>query len=307
MRAFKIILTLAILLWPPLPAHAWFATQGHDEITRAATSLLPPPKAGCVGPEATDACFSSLFRADAEAMASSSIFPDLFKLEAVVPQLDVAESPEHYIDLELFQGGALPADRYRYLAALREIGVAPEQIGVLPYTVVEWTQRLTVTFAALRRDPRNRGLRAQALTFAGILSHYAGDLAQPLHTSVHHNGRAEPPDYETPKTGIHFAIDGLIRDLDPSLPPDAAAAEPFEDLWSAVLTQLAESHSQVETVYGFETAPGSGAIDLESEAVRAFARDRFETAARLVASLWLTAWEDSAEIELPGWYELRNQ
>ena len=286
----------------PLPALAWFATQGHDEISRAAASLLPPAAAGCDGRETTDACFTSLFRLEADALAAASVSPDLFKLEKLVPQLDVQESPEHYIDLELFEGGSLPPDRYQYLAALRAIDVEPARIGVLPYAIVEWTQRLTVAFTALRRDPLDPAWRAQALTYAGILSHYAGDLVQPLHTSIHHNGMAEPPLYESPRTGIHFAIDGLIRDAAPALPPDSPPAEPFEDLWSAVLAQLAESHSHVAAIYGFETAPASGEVDLESEAVRAFAQARFELAARFVASLWVTAWENSAEMEMPGWY-----
>jgi len=296
------VIGIVSLLGPTLPAHAWFATQGHDEITRAAVALLPPAAAGCAGEAATDACFSSLFRLEAEALAAASVAPDLFKPDEAAPQLDAQESAEHYIDLELFQGRSLPSHRYEYLAALREIGVEPERIGVLPYAVVEWTQRLTVTFAALRRDPRHSGLRAQALTYAGILSHYAGDMVQPLHTSIHHNGWAEPPRYESPRTGIHFAIDGLIRNLPPTLPPDPPPVEPFADLWTAVLAQLAESHSHVAAIYSFETAPGSGEIDLESEAVRAFAQERFEVATRFVARLWVTAWEDSAEMTLPGWY-----
>jgi len=296
------VIGIVSLLGPTLPAQAWFATQGHDEITRTAVALLPVASPGCNGREVTEACWTSLFRLEAEALAGASVAPDLFKPRQAAPQLDAQENPEHYVDLELFAGRSLPAQRYEYFAALREVGVAPERIGVLPYAITEWTQRLTVTFAQLRRDPLSPGLRAQSVILAGILSHYAADLAQPLHTSIHHNGRALPPDYESPRTGIHYAIDGVLGKTSPTLPPDAPVAEPFEDLWTAVLTQLAESHSHVTTVYSFETAPASGEIDLESEAVRAFAQERFEIATRFVARLWVTAWEDSAEMTLPGWY-----
>ena len=63
------------------------------------------------------------------------------------------------------------------------------EASTLPYSIAEWTQRLTIAFAEHRNDPENPHVRAKCLVFAGILSHYAADLHMPLHTSIHWDGR----------------------------------------------------------------------------------------------------------------------
>lgn len=298
-RPGSIFLSLALLfLGSATPAASWFADGGHDRITAAAVELLPPEMPRFF----RKSCAKRWCWKAGDALSEAAKSPDAFKVDALV-QLHAQESPEHYIDLELFGGDPLPPERYAYVEALVDKEVAPERIGFLPYAIAEWSQRLTMTFLRLRRHPGDPGLEAQALTYGGILAHYAEDLAQPLHTSIHHNGRAEPPDWKSPRTGIHFAVDALVGDLEPTLPEDSTDVDAFDDLWSGILTALEESHRMVDDVYALETEPGSGEVDPGSPEARRFTRERYEAAARFTARLWLTAWERSGELELPEWME----
>jgi hypothetical protein len=78
----------------------------------------------------------------------------------------------------------------------------------------------------------------------------------------------------------------------------------FDDLWSAVSAQLERSRGLVDRVYRLEPALGEeGASEPE---VVAFTRDRYREAAGFVASLYWTAWQDSAGLELPVWLDRRE-
>jgi hypothetical protein len=275
---------------PASPAAAWHS-EGHRRVAADAARGLSRD-------------VPSFFRAGALAIGHSAVDPDSWKLREA-PELRDRESPEHYLDTELLGGRELPPLRSQYLALLAEIDVPGSQVGYLPYTIVEATQRLTIAFAEHRRWPRNRHVRAKTLVYAGWLAHYAADLCQPLHTTIHHDGRALP-DLTSPRSGIHDRVDGLFE----SVPIDRHAAvrgmEPvrFEALGPAVGDQLGASHALVSRVYELDDSPAvDGTIPPE---VAAFARDRYQTAVWLVASLYWTAWSDSADLDLPAWLDRRE-
>jgi hypothetical protein len=85
--------------------------------------------------------------------------------------------------------------------------------ATLPYAIAEWTERLSIAFAEHRKYPANPYIQNKCLVYAGFLAHYAQDLCMPLHTTIHHDGRANP-DGSTPKTGIHPRVDSLVEKLD---------------------------------------------------------------------------------------------
>ena len=70
------------------------------------------------------------------------------------------------------------------------------------YAVAEWTEKLALAFAQHRRWPENTLVQAECLLTAASLAHYAQDLCQPLHTSVHFDGRALEGG-KSPRSGIH--------------------------------------------------------------------------------------------------------
>jgi len=160
-----------------------------------------------------------------------------------------------------------------------------------------------VAFAEYRKWPNNSYIQQKCLVYAGILSHYAQDLCQPLHVTIHYDGRANP-DGSSPRTGIHAKVDALlqkVRDNELSVPSTAAA--PFEELSSGVLTELRRSNQLVDRVYELENSlPASNEPLQLGSAVSRFAAERLEAAAVFTARLYTTAWRDSAGVKLPEWH-----
>ena len=155
-----------------------------------------------------------------------------------------------------------------------------------------------MALAEHRRWPEDEAVRVKALVYAGILSHYAADLLQPLHTTIHFDGRVAA-DGKLPHSGIHEKVDGLIEALGLS-PEDLAQGlevAAHDDAMAAILETLRASYGLVDRVYELE-----GVLeDRTDPQVAAFGRERARAAAAFIASLYMTAWEQSAQIRLPGW------
>jgi hypothetical protein len=285
MRATMRLGSLLFLL-AAAPGFAWL-TPGHRMIGVAAVEALP-------------ADFPAFFRAGAAAVGHLAVDPDLHKNRGT-PGLKSREEPEHYLDLERLEGRELPATRAEYFRRMVELGRQPAEMGYLPYAVIEGTERLALCFAEHRRWPDNPHVRDKCLVYAGLLAHYAADLDQPLHTTIHHDGWALP-DGASPFTGIHVRVDALVE----RSPFDAVAAvselavAPYADLRRGVLEELAASHARLDATYRLEP-------DLERDQgfaappVVEFACERFRASTLFVARLFATAWELSARLELPDW------
>jgi len=243
-------------------------------------------------------------------VAHCALAPDLARHDAL-PQLKAAESSEHYLDLEYLGGRALPETRAGFHKLCAELEIAPERVGTLPYAVVEAAQRLTLAFAEHRAHPENEHVKMRCLVYAGQLAHYAADLHMPLHTTVHWDGRAQKKEgqgaqsYRSPRTGIHARIDALPTKLPYAAQFDALPApEAHADMFALVKRELAASHALVDRAYALEPKlPALEAMSLESRAVRRFTVDRMHAAAKLIASLQLSAWRNSKGLKLPDWHD----
>ena len=279
-------LTLALALAGVAPAAAWL-TPGHRMVTLAAVEALP-------------ADFPAFFRAGAGSVAHLSVDPDLHK-NSGAPELKVREEPEHYLDLERLGGRPLPPTRAELFWTMAEIGRGPADFGFAPYAVIEGTQRLALCFAEHRRWPGNEIVRAKCLVYAGLLAHYAADLEQPLHTTIHHDGWALP-DGGSPFTGIHRRVDALFERVvfDSAGAVAGLAPEPFADLRQGVLAELEASHARLDAAYRLEPALAAEG-GLADPAVVAFTCERYRATALFIARLFATAWEQSARLELPSW------
>lgn len=279
----RVTLAALLLLCSPHLASAWWG-DGHAILTRASVAALPDD--------------APAFLRQGTDMATHAVYdPDLIKNRAV-PHLSDAEHPEHYLDVELLDGATLPETRYEFVALCARLNLSPSKVGLLPYATVEWTERLAMALAEHRRWPESEAVRTKALVFAGILSHYAADVAQPLHTTIHFDGRVGDDD-KVPHSGIHEKVDALVEHLD--LAPEGLASglevAPSDDAMATVLEALAASHALVDRVYELE-----GRLDTPTDPeVVAFAEERARAAVALTASLYLTAWHQSETIRLPGW------
>jgi len=269
---------------------AWHG-RGHDKATRVAVSALPKE-------------MPAFFAAGADSIAHCSQDPDLFRKPLVAGQVHATERAEHYCDLERLGRKKLPDHRYDLLMWCGENKVQPSAVGFVPYAVTEWTQRLSVAFAEHRAWPDNEHIRQKALVYAGLLAHYAQDLCQPLHTTVHYDGRTKA-DGSSPRSGIHLKTDALLEKV-PAKAKVAVAAksvQPFAELFPAVVAELSASHALVDKVYELKKLLPAGAEPIKAGGpVAAFTAERLKAAALFTARLYLTAWRDSAKVKIPAWH-----
>ena len=284
---FRIVggLVVAVVCLLGVPAEGWWG-DGHGILTEGAVLALPEE-------------VPAFFREGGGVASNVAFDPDLF-MNRGVSTLNHAEHGEHYFDLEYLQGRAIPAKRYDFIALCQELELDPERVGLVPYAITEWTERLAVAFAEHRKWPDNEAVQQKCLVYAGFIAHYAEDICQPLHVTVHFNGKKQQDGTVVGK-GIHEQVDSSVERLGFTARDLAAGQEvaAFDSLMGSVIEQIEESNGLVEEVYGL-----MGKWEDESNAqVQVLAKDRARTAVRFTASLYLTAWRKSEGIRLPGWLE----
>ena len=169
-----------------------------------------------------------------------------------------------------------------------------------PYAISEWTERLAVAFAEHRKWPDNPVLQLKCQVYAGFVAHYAEDICQPLHATVHFNGRKRADGTVVGK-GIHERVDSSLQRL--GLTPAVLAAGQevtgMDSLMGGIVEQIEESNGLVDKVYALLGKWEDG----ENQEVHALAEERARTAVHFTASLYLTAWRRSESIRLPGWLQ----
>jgi len=281
----RILFTFLSIILSIAPAFSWWG-KSHEILTRTAVAALP-------------AEMPEFFRQGGETIAHMVYDADLFKNKAV-PRLNNSEHGEHFFDIELLEDRAWPDTRYEFSHLCAQHNLDPAKVGTLPYALAEWTERLAVALAEHRRWPDNQIIQSKSLIFAGILAHYAQDLAQPLHVTIHFDGRPGPDSTIVGK-GIHEKVDGLVERL--KLDPTALAAdtkvERFTELMPAIRDHLGRSHALLDLVYELEEGLGAESVPPE---VMDFIQERSQAAAGLTASLYLWAWQHSETIKLSSWH-----
>ncbi|MGE0406669.1 MAG: nuclease [Candidatus Korobacteraceae bacterium] len=285
-------LLLAIPMQPPA-AHAW-GDQGHTWINRVAALNIP-------------ASMPTFLRRASTQIAYLGPEPDRWRRDSE-PALKRAQEPDHFIDLELLaELKQLPPNRYefyRYLYEKRRNAIDPDQylperIGLQPYATIEIYERLKVAFREYRRLRSARQPTAaaeqNAIYYAGWLGHYVADAANPMHTSIHHNGwtGANPRGYTTSKeTHRKFEADFVDRNqarlqFAHLLRPPARLEHPFENY----VDYLRHSSQQVEQLYAIEKRGGFN--DTGSKEGLEFVRRCMADGAQMLLDLWYTAWLES--------------
>ena len=228
--------------------------------------------------------------------------PDRWRSPAE-PELNAAQAPEHFIDLEPADAlGPLPRNRLDFEAKVFASGQRPEKIGLQPWETDEVWERLK---AALR-EYRNLAAAGKntvqveqaAVFYAGWLGHYVGDGSQPLHTTIQYNGWVGPnPNGYTTAHTIHWAFEGPFVGANiqsAEVEPKMTAARVIEaDLFTAYIAYLRQTATYVELVYQLEKVGGfTGAGTPES---RQFAATRLAAGASMLRDMIYTAWVESGK------------
>jgi hypothetical protein len=296
-------LLLIVLFAVPQSAFAW-GNDGHMWINYVAAKRLPKS-------------MPAFLRDSADRLEYLGPEPDRWRNQYSEPQLKYSQEPDHFIDWENLPAdfGPLPDGRWRFVQRLYEFrqkalasGVdpkvadrmLPDKVGFQPYIALEIYGRLKVAFREYRHAKAEhrstQGIERNIVYYAGWLGHYVADAANPMHVTVNYDGWVldNPSGYRTQK-GLHsefetkFVHDNLTRkDFEPLTKEGHQLQNPWVDYQSYIQSSL----GQVKPLYELEKA---GAFkDKGTPEGREFVKQRLAAGAEMLASMWYTAWMESA-------------
>ncbi len=289
------VVGLAVALCVPAALSAW-GDHGHRIIGLAAAQALPED-------------MPRFFRDAAPQLSYLNPEPDRWQDRVerqLEPALEGGTSPDHYIDMDLVSPlqltEALAArDRWAFADSVRAGGVAPQSMGLLPFTILELTAKLRGDFRLWRIAPDSTvraWIEQRIVDDAGILGHYVADGSNPHHTTKHHNGwvgdnpKGYPTDsrfhgrFESPFVQAHIKT-ANVREAMIHVP------QAFPNVRSAVVAYLMTTSAEVETLYAIDKATPFIA-EARTPAQHAFAVARLGAGAEMLRDLWYTAWVTSA-------------
>ena len=302
-------------------AHAW-DYEGHRWVNQLALASLPTN-------------FPSFVR-DAkvqERIAFLAGEPDRWRNTSDLT-LKHFNAPDHYIDIDDLPDYGLTTEslspfRYEFTAQLalarakhpeKFAAIDPAQntdhtrelVGFLPWTITEYYGKLKSAFSYLKTFEENgtpeeiENAQQNVAYVMGVMGHFVGDAAQPLHTTKHFNGwvGANPKNYPTHKT-FHSWIDGgfikktglELSEIQPRIKTAAAlpalnANTKHPDVFPSVIAYINEQHTLVEPIYELEknhqiSVPGDSAKGRE------FIKTQLAKGGQMLGNLWYSAWQQA--------------
>ncbi|MCC6425417.1 MAG: hypothetical protein IT435_01220 [Phycisphaerales bacterium] len=317
--AFTILAAGAAVLAPASPSHAWDAA-GHRLITLLALDHLSPQM-----PE-------FLKQSDTRTrITENALEPDRWR-SVRLGQLVHLNNPDHYLDVEDLEAYGLTLRdiaplRYEFISQLvlareragenfkgrpinpaRDTAKTDQWPGFAPYAAAENYGKLISSFKVLRilekladssRQEQVLAERGNVVAIMGVLSHYVGDLAQPLHTTHHHHGwQGDNPEGFTTRYTFHSYIDGGVLDIHAltyeSLKDAHVIDRPVETMnpWSAIIEHVERSHAEVVPLYQLDK---SG--ELTKEPGKVLISGRLVDGASMLAALYNAAWQAAEPTE----------
>lgn len=298
--------------------------EGHRIVNQLALASLPKEY-----PQFVQAL------ANAERVAFLAGEPDRWRNVPDLP-LKHAGGLEHYCDMEYITDAGLqwekvPSFRYDFVVQFAAARKANEKNfqpfdpakntdrtrewpGFAPWAIAEHFGRLRSAFSYLKvyeelgTPDEIMNAQANILYLMGVMGHYVGDCAQPLHTTKHHNGWVgENPKGYTTWPGLHSWIDGgiiakagikpapLVPRIAPAQPVALAPREDGRDpMFVAVVDYLQAQHAHMEEIYQLEKDGklGQGERAMTSEA-REFVETRLVEGGQMLGAIWLTAYRSA--------------
>jgi len=134
------------------------------------------------------------------------------------PETNKFERSEHYVDMEIIsramgEKANWDSDRRKFFKSYPEA----KKAGFAFWRIEELCQELKKTEASLHQQTTKKNHQIEQvkwLSLAGVVSHYAGDLSQPLHTTENNDGQF------TAQKGIHSYYETeIVNELYPEIAP----------------------------------------------------------------------------------------
>lgn len=323
MKFMQRLALVALLTVVPV-LRAW-DYEGHRMVNQLALAALPADFPGFVHEPET-----------AERIAFLSGEPDRWRNNSDLP-VKHYNALDHYLDLEQLEwagldpqrvsdlryvfvvdfstGRAAHADKFPAINPARNKDRTREWPGLLPWAITEYYGKLKSAFSYFKTYETAGGTpeeianaQANIVYLMGVMGHYVGDGAQPLHTSVHHNGwEGENPHKYTKWRGIHAWIDGGFIGqagiTTESLRTRVSAAVPLnvspridgrDPVFVATMDYIAEQNALVEPLYALDKARAFK-IDGENDTAqgRTFIENQLVKGGEMLAAIWITAWRNT--------------
>lgn len=290
MRTLLLGIAAPLLTWPAHSATMW-GEHGHRMVGRLAAEAIPAEMPG-------------FFRDAAPHLSFLNYEPDRWRDDKEMlhdPALNSAYAYDHYVDLEGVPPGALRApNRFAYLDSVRASGRRTPAVGMLPFTILELTQRLRSNFRRWRAvtSPEEKAwVEQRIIDDAGLLGHFVADGANPHHTTEHHDGwvgdnpkgYARGPFFHGRFESQYVGAQLRAEDVRPLV---TGGARVHPDLRSAIVTYLRDSHAQVPRLYDLEKLEPFGREN-RNPAHRRFTAERLAAGAHMLRDVWWTAWKTS--------------
>ena len=295
-KAVYVAAIASLLAVTPGNLFAW-GDAGHRMIGLAAAQKLP-------------AEMPAFFRNASQQLSYLNPEPDRWKDRAETtldPALNGGSSPEHYMDMDMVSPLELTAalaapNRFAFADTLRKAGAPVATVGLLPFMILELSQRLRGDFRQWRIAPDST-IRAfieqRIIDDAGILGHYVADGSNPHHTTKHHNGWVgENLKRFTTDNRFHGRFESAYVQGQIKLPDILggmnAAPKLFPNLRTAIIEYLNTTFSQLDRLYEIDKATPFRAETSTAEQ-KEFASARLAAGAAMLRDIWWTAWVTSGQ------------
>lgn len=320
----KFLLSLLALTGFMPSAHAW-DYEGHRVVNQLALVALPTNFPAFVKtPEAR------------ERIAFLAGEPDRWRNINDDQSLSHYSGPDHYCDLEEFEDYGMtpqtvPTFRYDLVAKLAlERKLFPEKftpidpaknkdhtrelVGFAPWAITEYQGKLRSAFSYLKAYQENGGTpdeianaQANIVYIMGVMGHFVGDCAQPLHVTKHHHGWVGPnPNGYTTNSSFHSWIDGgffkktggaKAEPLAGKIQPAKIVGNPFkaDETFRQVMDYLLGTEKLIEPLYKLDK---EGKLTPENSAAaegRAFLDTQLIRGGQMLGDLWFSAWQQATE------------
>jgi hypothetical protein len=244
----------------------------------------------------------------------SDHFCDLEYLPAAGIDLETVSSFRYDFIVQFAAGRAAHPQNFPAIDPAKNLDHTAEWPGFAPWAITEYFGRLRSAFSYLKvfdelgTPDEIKNAQANVVYAMGVMGHYVGDLAQPLHTTKHFNGWVgdNPKGYTTWR-GLHSWVDGgmiakagiksaqLASRIPTAQPLPLARREDGRDpMFVAVFEYLRAQHRHVDSLYQLEKDGKLGHSDRPmAPEGRAFIEARLADGGRMLGAIWLTAYRNA--------------
>ncbi len=208
-------------------------------------------------------------------------------------------SPDHYLDLDKIEKSDIRRDRFSYMKAIQRRNLELDEVGFLPFVIIETYEKLLVSFKEYRKNSsleKRKSIERSIAYYAGTLGHYVGDGSMPLHLTKNYDGwqGSNPKGYAT--SDVHWPVESYanaILKLD-EVVPVIKLPRILDNPFDAGLEFLYSTSTQVEELYQLHKEGAFKENPINPKG-KEFILKSVSRGAQMLLDLWNTAYAKSKE------------